>query len=267
MFGLPSGFAPLAWMYDVPLIVLVGEIAQRDAAPHGQRALQRRCRPSVLPRRQRPSTLGHELLEAVGVDTLRLHVELVAMRAGEQDLVLAVPVRQRLAQARHVHLQRLVRGGGRRLAPQLLDQLVGAQRLVRVDQQHRQQRLLLAAADSDHAAFIDDFERTLADEGTIIVKLWMHISAQEQLKRFEARAGDPLKSWKLTDEDWRNREKRPQYVEAVEEMLERTDRPCAPWRVIAAESKRFARVETMRVVIEEIERGMRRVGQEPPPPP
>jgi len=114
---------------------------------------------------------------------------------------------------------------------------------------------------------IGDFERTLADEGTIIVKLWMHVSPQEQLKRFEARAADPLKSWKLTDEDWRNREKRPQYVEAVEEMMERTDRPCAPWRVIAAESKRFARVEAMRVVIEEIERGMRRVGQEPPPPP
>lgn len=114
---------------------------------------------------------------------------------------------------------------------------------------------------------IDDFERTLADEGTIVVKLWMQISPQEQLKRFEARAGDPLKSWKLTDEDWRNREKRPQYVEAVEEMLERTDTPCAPWRVIAAESKRFARVEAMRVVVEEIERGMRRAGQEPPPPP
>jgi AMP-polyphosphate phosphotransferase len=114
---------------------------------------------------------------------------------------------------------------------------------------------------------IDDFERTLADEGTIVVKLWMHISPEEQLKRFEARAADPLKSWKLTDEDWRNREKRPQYVEAVEEMLERTDKPGAPWRVIEAESKRFARLETMRVVSEEIERVMRRVGQEPPPSP
>ncbi|MDX6635093.1 MAG: AMP-polyphosphate phosphotransferase [Solirubrobacterales bacterium] len=114
---------------------------------------------------------------------------------------------------------------------------------------------------------IENFERTLADEGTIIVKLWMHISPQEQLKRFEARAEDPLKSWKLTDEDWRNREKRPQYEEAVEEMLERTDRPCAPWRVVPAESKRFARVEAMRLVNQEIERGMRRIGQEPPPPP
>jgi polyphosphate kinase 2 (PPK2 family) len=114
---------------------------------------------------------------------------------------------------------------------------------------------------------ICDFERTLADEGAIIVKLWMHVSPEEQLKRFEARAKDPLKSWKLTGEDWRNREKRPQYEAAVEEMLERTDREDAPWRVISAESKRLARVETIRVVNEEIERGMRRAGQDPPPPP
>jgi AMP-polyphosphate phosphotransferase len=111
---------------------------------------------------------------------------------------------------------------------------------------------------------INDFERTLADEGAIIVKFWMHVSPEEQLKRFEARAGDPLKLWKLTDEDWRNREKRPPYEAAVEEMLERTDCENAPWRVIPAESKRFARVEVIRVVNEEIERGMRRAGQEPP---
>ncbi|HKH64155.1 MAG TPA: UDP-galactose-lipid carrier transferase [Solirubrobacterales bacterium] len=114
---------------------------------------------------------------------------------------------------------------------------------------------------------INSFEKTLADEGSIIVKFWLHVSADEQLKRFKARAADPLKSWKLTDEDWRNREKLPQYAEAVEEMLEQTDRPCARWRVIPAESKRFARVEVMRLVIEEIEAGMRRAGQEAPPPP
>jgi polyphosphate kinase 2 (PPK2 family) len=114
---------------------------------------------------------------------------------------------------------------------------------------------------------IDDFERTLADEGSIIVKFWLHTSPEEQLKRFESRAKDPLKSWKLTDEDWRNREKRPQYEAAVEEILERTDCENAPWRVIAAESKRFARVEVIRVVNEEIEKGMRRAGQEPPPRP
>lgn len=114
---------------------------------------------------------------------------------------------------------------------------------------------------------IDAFERTLADEGAIVIKLWLHISSKEQLKRFEARAGDPLKSWKLTDEDWRNREKRPDYEAAVEAMLERTDQPHARWRVVPAESKRYARVAVMRVVIEEIEAGMRRWGQAPPPPP
>jgi polyphosphate kinase 2 (PPK2 family) len=114
---------------------------------------------------------------------------------------------------------------------------------------------------------IDGFERSLAEEGAIVVKLWLQISAEEQLKRFEARAADPLKSWKLTDEDWRNREKRAQYEAAVEEMLERTDRPGAPWRVIPAESKHHARVAVVRTVIEEIEAGMRRAGQDPPPPP
>ncbi|HEU4463374.1 MAG TPA: UDP-galactose-lipid carrier transferase [Solirubrobacterales bacterium] len=114
---------------------------------------------------------------------------------------------------------------------------------------------------------IEGFEAGLAEEGAIIVKFWLHISSEEQLKRFEARQSDPLKEWKLTDEDWRNREKRPQYEAAVEEMLERTDRPHAPWRVVSAESKRFARVEVMRLANEEIEAGMRRWGQEPPPRP
>ncbi len=111
------------------------------------------------------------------------------------------------------------------------------------------------------------FERMLADEGTILVKFWLHISPEEQLKRFEQRARDPLKSWKLTPEDWENREKRPEYEVAVEEMLDLTDRPHAPWHVVAAESKRYARVEVVRTVSAEIEAGMRRWGQEPPPPP
>jgi polyphosphate kinase 2 (PPK2 family) len=114
---------------------------------------------------------------------------------------------------------------------------------------------------------IERFEQGLADEGAIVVKFWLHISSAEQLKRFEARERDPLKVWKLTGEDWRNRERRPRYEAAVEEMLERTDRPQAPWRVIPAESKRFARVEAMRLVNESIEAGMRRWGQDPPPRP
>jgi polyphosphate kinase 2 (PPK2 family) len=114
---------------------------------------------------------------------------------------------------------------------------------------------------------INDFERSLAEEGMIIVKFWLHISEAEQLKRFEQRANDPLKAWKLTDEDWANRAKRAEYEQAVEDMIGRTDQPRAPWRPIAAESKRYARVAVVRSVNEAIEEGMRAWGQEPPPAP
>jgi AMP-polyphosphate phosphotransferase len=102
---------------------------------------------------------------------------------------------------------------------------------------------------------IDDFERMLADDGMIIVKFFLHISDGEQLKRFEARQKDPLRTWKLTDEDWRNRAKRPEYEAALEEMFERTDTERAPWRIVPAESKRYARVQVMREVITAIEEG------------
>jgi polyphosphate kinase 2 (PPK2 family) len=102
---------------------------------------------------------------------------------------------------------------------------------------------------------IVEFERTLAAEGTIFAKFWMHVSPEEQLRRFERRQNDPLKAWKITEEDWRNREKRPQYTEAVEEMLARTDTHEAPWILVEGESKRFARVKVMESVIEQIERG------------
>jgi polyphosphate kinase 2 (PPK2 family) len=113
---------------------------------------------------------------------------------------------------------------------------------------------------------INHFEQSLVEEGMILIKLWLQISDAEQLKRFEARRRDSLKSWKLTDDDWRNREKRPAYEEAVEDMLARTDQPYARWDVIGAESKRYARVAVMRTVISRIEDGMRRIGREPPPP-
>ncbi|MFM8791990.1 MAG: UDP-galactose-lipid carrier transferase, partial [Solirubrobacterales bacterium] len=113
---------------------------------------------------------------------------------------------------------------------------------------------------------INAFEESLAEEGMILIKFWLEISDAEQLKRFERRDKDPLKSWKLTDEDWRNREKRPAYESAVEEMLERTDRPpTAGWHLIEANSKRFARVKVLETVIAEIEDGMRRYGIDPPP--
>jgi polyphosphate kinase 2 (PPK2 family) len=110
---------------------------------------------------------------------------------------------------------------------------------------------------------INAFEKMLADEGTIFIKLWLHISSEEQLKRFKKRDEDPLKQWKLTDEDWRNREKRPAYEEAVEEMFERTSTDWAPWHVIPAEQKKYARVAVIETVIAEIERGMRERGFEP----
>jgi polyphosphate kinase 2 (PPK2 family) len=100
---------------------------------------------------------------------------------------------------------------------------------------------------------IVEFERTLIAEGMILVKFWLHVSADEQLRRFQSRANDPLRSWKLTDEDWRNRKKRPQYEAAVEDMLERTDHPKAPWHVVAGDDKRVARVTVVERVCEAIE--------------
>jgi polyphosphate kinase 2 (PPK2 family) len=114
---------------------------------------------------------------------------------------------------------------------------------------------------------INSFERSLADEGMVLIKFWLHISSEEQQNRFERRAKDPLKSWKLTDEDWRNREKRDRYKQAVEDMVARTSvDPHARWHLIPGESKRYARVAVIETVISEVEEGMRRAGQEPPAP-
>ena len=106
---------------------------------------------------------------------------------------------------------------------------------------------------------IVDFERTLVAEGMIMVKFWMHLTPEEQERRFERRKDDSLKSWKLTDEDWRNREKHAQYVEAVEDMLARTDHAVAPWHVVPAEDKRYARVAVVRQVCEAIEAAVPRL--------
>jgi len=113
---------------------------------------------------------------------------------------------------------------------------------------------------------IDEFEGTLAMEGMIMIKFFLHISDEEQLKRFEARERDPLKRWKLTDEDWRNRKKRKQYLVAIEEMLARTSTPAAPWHLVEADSKRWARVKVVETVNDRIVAGMRAYGIDPPPP-
>jgi polyphosphate kinase 2 (PPK2 family) len=126
----------------------------------------------------------------------------------------------------------------------------------------------LTSEDAWHRAYqeIVDLETSLAAEGTIIVKFWMHLSPEEQLRRFEARQTDPYKAWKLTEEDWRNRDKRTAYEAAVEEMLDRTDHHDAPWHVIAAEDKRFARVAVVRAVVEAVEAALHVRGIDADPP-
>jgi polyphosphate kinase 2 (PPK2 family) len=99
------------------------------------------------------------------------------------------------------------------------------------------------------------FEQSLVAEGMILVKFWMHISDEEQLRRFERRRRDALKRWKLTDEDWRNRKKRPRYERAVEDMVARTSHDAAPWQLVEAEDKRYARVKVVETVCRAIEEG------------
>jgi len=112
---------------------------------------------------------------------------------------------------------------------------------------------------------IVQFEKSLCLEGMILIKFWLHLSSEEQLNRFQRRAKDPLKSWKLTAEDWRNRGKRDAYERAVEDMLERTDHELARWQLVEGDSKRWARVKVVETVIREMELGMRERGFEPPP--
>jgi len=110
---------------------------------------------------------------------------------------------------------------------------------------------------------IVEFEHSLALEGLVLVKFWLHVSEDEQLRRFRAREHDPLKRWKLTGEDWRNLSHRADYEQAVEEMLAQTDHDVAPWYVVAAESKAFARVRVLELVIETVEKALRASGEEP----
>lgn len=100
---------------------------------------------------------------------------------------------------------------------------------------------------------IDEFERTLCDDGAIILKFYLHISKDEQLLRFKRREADPLKHWKISEEDWRNRKKWNEHNAAAEEMFERTSTTCAPWTVIPANYKWFARVRTVKAVVDALD--------------
>jgi polyphosphate kinase 2 (PPK2 family) len=96
---------------------------------------------------------------------------------------------------------------------------------------------------------INEFERQLVDAGMIIAKFWIHISSQEQLRRFEQRRDTPYKSWKLTDEDWRNRQKWDAYEAAVEEMLIKTSTLTAPWTVVEGNDKWYARIKALQTLV------------------
>jgi polyphosphate kinase 2 (PPK2 family) len=96
-------------------------------------------------------------------------------------------------------------------------------------------------------AEIEDFERQLTEHRVVLVKCWLHITKEEQEKRFNERAKSPYKSWKLTEEDWRNREKWDAYELAVNEMVARTSTRHAPWHLVPANDKNFARVEVLRI--------------------
>ena len=111
---------------------------------------------------------------------------------------------------------------------------------------------------------IVQFESTLVREGMILVKLWLQISDEEQLRRFEARQADPLKRWKLTAEDWRNRERNRDYEIAAEDMFAKTDHHLAPWDVIPAEQKKLARVLSIEALIHRIEKAMPHFGMQVP---
>ncbi len=92
---------------------------------------------------------------------------------------------------------------------------------------------------------INDFEEQLVDHGIVLVKFWIHISPDEQLARFKEREQIPWKQHKITDEDWRNRERWADYELAVNEMVARTSTACAPWTLVAGNDKKFARIRIL----------------------
>jgi AMP-polyphosphate phosphotransferase len=100
---------------------------------------------------------------------------------------------------------------------------------------------------------INEFERLLIDDGAVIVKLYLHITKEEQLDRFKRREADPLKHWKITDEDWRNRRKWGEHNQAAEEMFDQTSNTMAPWTVVEANYKWYARMKVLRTVIQALE--------------
>jgi polyphosphate kinase 2 (PPK2 family) len=101
---------------------------------------------------------------------------------------------------------------------------------------------------------LNQFERQLTNSGMIVLKFWMHITQEEQLKRFKERERTHYKSWKLTEEDWRNRGKWEDYQQAAEDMLLKTSTQKAPWTVVEANDKWYARIKVLKSVVDRLKR-------------
>ena len=101
---------------------------------------------------------------------------------------------------------------------------------------------------------INEFEYELHNWGAVIIKFWVQIDKQTQLARFTERQNTPEKQWKITDEDWRNREKWDLYEGAVNEMLQKTSTEFAPWHILESNDKKYARIKALKIVIKELEK-------------
>ena len=101
---------------------------------------------------------------------------------------------------------------------------------------------------------INEFEKELQDWGAVLIKFWVQIDKETQLARFTDRQNTPEKQWKITDEDWRNRDKWDQYETAVNEMIQKTSTVYAPWHILESTDKKYARIKALRIVVEELEK-------------
>jgi polyphosphate kinase 2 (PPK2 family) len=107
---------------------------------------------------------------------------------------------------------------------------------------------------------IVDFERAIADDGTVVIKFFLHISKKEQLRRFKMLEKDPLRNWQVQPEDWEHYRKYDGYVLAIEEMLERTDTEWGPWTIVEATDRRWARVKVFDTIIRRLEEALQERG-------
>ena len=112
---------------------------------------------------------------------------------------------------------------------------------------------------------IVDFERAISDDGYVLVKFWLHISKEEQSRRFKILEKDPLKSWQVTDEDWDHHRRYGQYLVAVEEMLERTETEWGPWTIVEATNRWWARSKVFNTIIDTLAQRLEEIGALPEP--